>query len=205
LDRILEGCLAKNPAARVPRIQNVNLELKLLTVATRRSEAAAVVRRERAEAATRSDMRDLEVRIEARFTAQADVYEKAFSNLERAANDTVEIFREQLAGLRTELAAAQDRVAALEGSVKTAGETAGGIRGELDDFAKRSQQVEQSVVTELRELARHMKAHAAAIEAARASTTHNEELLERVIGELASLQADVLEPEHPAAEEAVLA
>ena len=74
VDRLVGPCLNKNPEARSQRMQKIMMELKLLSVAMRRSEAdaAAAPRRDAAAdtAAIRAEVQQLEVRMEARLRDQ---------------------------------------------------------------------------------------------------------------------------------------
>jgi hypothetical protein len=71
VDRLVGPCLNKNPEARSQRMQKIMMELKLLSVAMRRSEAgaAAAPRRDTASdtAAIRAEMQQMEARMEARL------------------------------------------------------------------------------------------------------------------------------------------
>ena len=73
VDRLVGGCLQKDPAARWQRMQKIILELKLLTAAAKRTATPAAVRRDpAAEAALRAEMHQMESRLAARLQAHAD-------------------------------------------------------------------------------------------------------------------------------------
>jgi hypothetical protein len=193
LDRVVRMCRASEPEARVARIQTVMIELKLLAVAARRAEVLDALRHEKSETLTRSEFQELERRMEARFETLAEIRERAVAELQRAANDAEEILREQISALRAELTAAQERLVAADARFYSIGERTESIVRSVEEVSRRSQQVEQTVLTELRDLARTQKAQASAIEASRAAAAQNEDLMERVIESLESLQSVVLE------------
>jgi hypothetical protein len=89
--------------------------------------------------------------------------------------------------------------------LQTLGESTEGIKRAIEEITRRSQQFEKSVFGELMDLGRQTKAHTANIQATRTHATQNEELIERVIEALDSLQNDVLESKGAVEEEATLA
>jgi hypothetical protein len=103
VDRLVAGCVAKAPAARWQRMQKIIMELKLLTVAARRADAAPAVRGV-SDAALRSEIQKLEGRLTARLAA----HESAVAGIQQAAGETVKAIREQLAGVSAELVAARE-------------------------------------------------------------------------------------------------
>ena len=215
LDKVIGPCVAKDPDARIPRIQTVMLDLKLLAVAARRVEVTGALRREKAEGATRSELLELELRVEERLASQAEAHERAIGDLKAAADHAMGTLREQISVLCSELAATQERLAAatavpiethlatlsasilahVDGGLQTLGENTEALKGTVGEVTRRSQQFEQRAVAELIDLGRNVKAHSLAIEASRTNAAQNEDLMERVIEALESLQSDVLEPQ----------
>ena len=104
VDRLVTACVAKNPSARWQRMQKIILELKLLTVAARRAEAPPPARGA-AEAALRAEIQLLEARLSARL----ENYEKGAAAMQKTAGESVENFKEHIAGIHMQLAALQDR------------------------------------------------------------------------------------------------
>src|ERR1022692_4595467 len=109
VDRLVGPCLNKNPEARRQRMQKIMMELKLLSVAMRRSEADAALsvamRRSEADAAAaprrdaaadtaaiRAEVQQLEVRMEARLRDQ----ETSVTEMHRSASaaDTAAVLAE---------------------------------------------------------------------------------------------------------------
>jgi hypothetical protein len=96
VDRLVGPCLNKNPEARSQRMQKIMMELKLLSVAMRRSEADAVAppRRDTAAdtAAIRTEMHQMEARMQARLRDQ----ETSVTEMQRSASaaDTAAVLAE---------------------------------------------------------------------------------------------------------------
>jgi hypothetical protein len=96
--------VAKSPAARWQRMQKIIMELKLLTVAARRADAAPAARGV-SDTALRSEIQQLEGRLSARLAA----YEKNIAAMQQAAGEAVESLRKQLAAVQTQFAAVEAR------------------------------------------------------------------------------------------------
>ena len=99
VDRLVAGCVAKSPAARWQRMQKIIMELKLLTVAARRADAAPAGRGV-SDSALRSEIQQLEGRLAARLAA----HEKTVAEMQHGAGETVEALRGQLAAVNARLA-----------------------------------------------------------------------------------------------------
>jgi len=104
VDRLVAGCVAKSPAARWQRMQKIIMELKLLTVAARRADAAPAARGV-SDAALRSEIQQLEDRLAARLAS----HEKTVAEKQHTAGQAVEALHQQLAGIHSQLAAVQER------------------------------------------------------------------------------------------------
>ena len=104
VDRLVAGCVAKSPAARWQRMQKIIMELKLLTVAARRADAAPAARGV-SDTALRSEIQQLEARLGVRLAA----HEKTVAETQRSAGQAVQALHEQLSGLSARLAAVQER------------------------------------------------------------------------------------------------
>jgi hypothetical protein len=104
VDRLVTACVAKAPSARWQRMQKIILELKLLTVAARRAETPPPARGA-AESALRAEIQQLEGRLSARLAN----YEKTTAAMQKTAAESVEDFKEHIAGIHMQLAALQDR------------------------------------------------------------------------------------------------
>jgi chromosome segregation ATPase len=104
VDRLVAGCVAKSPAARWQRMQKIIMELKLLSVAARRADAAPPARGV-SDGALRSEIQQLEARLAVRLAS----HEKSVAEKQAAAGQTIEAFREQLAGVNSQIAAVLER------------------------------------------------------------------------------------------------
>ena len=104
VDRLVTACVAKAPSARWQRMQKIILELKLLTVAARRADTPPPARGA-AESALRSEIQQLEARLSVRLAN----YEKNIAVMQQTAAESVENFKEHIAGIHMQLAALQDR------------------------------------------------------------------------------------------------
>jgi hypothetical protein len=143
VDRLVNGCLAKDPAARWQRMQKIILELKLLTAAARRTATAPVVRRDpAAEAALRAEMQQIESRLSARLQAHAD----ATAQTQQAIANNL---RSEFAGTGDQMAvrlqAHEQSAAQIHQSVLQAvNDLRGQFAGSHDQLAARLQSQEQS-------------------------------------------------------------
>jgi hypothetical protein len=230
VDRLLVGCLAKDPAARWQRIQKIQLELKLLTAAARRVGAApAAPKSAVSEASLRAELAEFEARV----TAKLHAHEQAVSDMQRSASEAVITLRGQLSALGTQLAAAQEelgRGADAGPAIEAAAErVAARVQYSVDNLSERLALLEQNsgmpselltrfetglesvreqigdlhthIADAMHEFELNLKAQSTAIDSARIAMTQTDDLVERVVEALESLQSTVLEQ----SEERVLA
>jgi hypothetical protein len=162
LDRLVGGCVAKEPAARIQRIQKVMLELKLLAVSASRSAAQAVPRRDpSAELQQMEDRLRAELRqMEERITARLDAALGRIQQLEQAEPVTV------------------PDTAPLEAAME-------GIRHQVSEL-------HQMVGQDFLNFEKVLQSQAIAIDSARTAMGQTDDLVERVVEALESLQATVL-------------
>jgi hypothetical protein len=205
VDRLLANCLAKDPAARWPRMQKILMELKLLTVAARRAEAPAPQRRaEAVDAALRGEMRQMEARIAARLEAHG----RSMAELQGSAAKLVEEVRGQVAALGTQMAAAQEHAGRLDHSVEAieglvtarfvpglaaAGERIAKMERDTETLRTNAAKFEKDVAMDLHGLEAAVGAQDAAVQSARMAMAQTDDLVERVVEALESLQSAVLE------------
>jgi hypothetical protein len=104
VDRLVNSCVAKSPAARWQRMQKIIMELKLLSVAARRADTLAAPRGV-SDTAFRAEIEQLEARLAARLAN----YEKTVAGMQKSAGEVAEALKEQLAGLQEQLAEIQQR------------------------------------------------------------------------------------------------
>jgi predicted nucleic acid-binding Zn-ribbon protein len=219
VDRLIRNCLAKDPGTRWQRMHKVLMELKLLSVSARRVEVPAAVRREPGEdAGLRAQMQQLEARVAARLEA----CEKTVTEIRYAATETLNTLRGQLAAVNAQIAAAGERQVAIpEGfleaaeqriaarlgrGIETAGERITRVEHGQESFGERIARLEQgldaarqhaatlhdSVAEDFLAFEQGLKSQAATIESARTAMAQTDDLVERVVEALESLQSAVL-------------
>jgi hypothetical protein len=194
VDRLIGLCLTRNPDLRTPRIQRVMMELKLLSVAAQREEVAAAgtTRHEGAGTeAIRAEMQQMESRIAARLQA----HEKAASEMRHFASEAVSSIRVQIAALS---AAANSGTGLGDAAVGRMTQIERGV----DEIRRHSAQFERSVADDLLDIEQSIKAQATAIESSCMAMSQTDDLVERVVEALESLQTAVLDERDPASERA---
>ena len=255
-DRLIAPCLAKNPDARTPRMQKILMELKLLSVAARRAEAAASPTRKEAESAVmRAEMQTFEARImarltaheqrvhemqaaaidrvnagaetlrddmaqvEARIAARLAAHEEAVVEIQRSATEAVGTLKEQLAGMSEDLATAQEAILSrpseqelsdrilsrVDRGFEAAAEHIGRIERTMEDLRNHTAHFERSVAADLVDIEQGVKAHTAAIDSARMAMSQTDDLVERVVEALESLQTALLDQSEPPSDQSTFA
>jgi uncharacterized coiled-coil protein SlyX len=224
VDRLLAGCLGKDPETRWQRIKKVQLELKLLTAAARRVSAAPAGARGNAvsDAAFREEMAQFEARVNARLQA----HEQAGVEIQRFAGEAVNSLRGQLAALGAQLSAAQeqasreanvvgpaieaageriaahaqrgidslsDRLTFLEQNPATPSEPLAQVETGLENLREQLSELHNHVAADMHEFELNLKAQSSAIDSARTAMAQTDDLVERVVEALESLQSTVLE------------
>ena len=147
LDRLVGGCVAKDPAARWQRMQKVLMELRLLTVSARRADPDSASRRDGAEAAARAAMRELEARLAARLEA----YEVNLGEARAAAAAGQQAL---VASVAATQAALQSGAEAIHGQLAVAVERLGRSEQCLSGLEPRVLQLEQRMEAVLQGVAR---------------------------------------------------
>jgi hypothetical protein len=142
VDRLVGGCLAKDPAARWQRMQKIILELKLLTAAAKRTATATPSARPAAEAVLRAEMQQIESRMAARLQAHAEAAAQAHQSIANNLRGEFSSVAEQM-GAR--LASQEQSNAQAHQAVGDALNTMGGhLSAVKDQFAARLQIQEQT-------------------------------------------------------------
>jgi hypothetical protein len=212
VDRLLRKCLSKNPEMRSSRMQKIILELKLLSVAVRRTDpvSGAALPRDTAvdSAAAPPEMQQLEARLAARL----QVHEKTIAEMHRSANEAVSSLRLKVAAMNSELAATHPH------GVKSTGggldDAAGGtilarvdrgfevldarmaqIERTVEEMRRHASQFEHNIAADLVDIEQNLKGQIASIESARTAMSQTDDLVERVVEALESLQTAMLDPD----------
>jgi hypothetical protein len=185
IDRLVGACLAKDPQARCPRIQKVVLDLKLLSVAVRRADAASAgppVRRDGLDAA--AFHAEIE-RLEARLAARLEAHEKTLAELAAAL---------RAARAEQEVKAAGERVITrVDRGFDAAEQRIARLEQALDSARRHAADFENNVAADLLALEQSIQSQAAAIESARTAMGQTDDLVERLVEALESLQSTVME------------
>ncbi len=178
LDRIVNTCLCSDPAGRFQRIQHAVMELKLVAGSERRSERGAVLRRSHVEELLRTEMQHLELR-----------WSTLFEQHQRDATEGRAVLREAcelLHGVRSRVAELEGRLVALEERVTRSEDGGRERQGEIAE--------QQAVVlNRLHELQQTVDAQTVAVEANTKGLARTDDLVERVVEALESLQILVLD------------
>jgi chromosome segregation ATPase len=216
LDGLLANCLAKEPAARSQRMQRVQMELKLVTVSARRTETPA--HRDNLAALVRAELQQA---FATRLTPRLDAQDKAISDFQQAVGASLQSLQAHLCTIDAKLAAAQEtaaraeggmtkldlRVATVEDREAVSPERIGGIEVLLQTATERTSRAEQTTeavrnqaaafaetaAAQLHALEQTVRAQADALESARTALAQTDDLVERVVEALDSLQSIVLE------------
>lgn len=215
LDRFIANCLAKDPSARWPRMQKAILELKLLSVSARR--AATIARRGGIEAMVKAEVQQIEMRIagylesqqkssvdlqhaltesfhglRAQFT-EMDRQLKAVQERSSRAEEAVEAMILRVSALAETLQADSARIASAEVLLQTRDERIARAEEATESVRQHASELAESTAVQLHALEQTVRSHATAIESARMAVSQTDDLVERVVEALESLQNTVLE------------
>jgi serine/threonine protein kinase len=226
VDRLVAACVAKDPAARVQRMQKLVLELKLLAVAVQRAEAPARKEPEDPIPGLRAEIREVEARMsegiqrcEASIAAVNDrinevenaVRETGVSlgSLEKSLHDRFSQFEQTVAeALARVEKGAHERVQSLEQSVGPVtndrvlkveqaavinNDRIENVEHSLDALRRETSALRDAVAEDLSMFDKALKSQTASIESARTAMSQTDDLVERVVEALESLQSVVLE------------
>ena len=224
VDRVVGPCIAKNPESRPARMQRVMMELKLLMVAARRAEASAAARRQSTDSqALRTEMREMEARLETRLALRMESHEKSVTELKSSFSDTGAALKLQLAAVRTEVMLARQQAASLvpaeeqldavascimervDRSFRSISENLTAVQNTLDALKQHTHQFEHSVAADMADMEQSVKMQSAAMESARTAMSQTDDLVERVVEALESLQTAVLDPTESPMERVIFA
>ena len=196
MDRLVRNCLAKDPGTRWQRMHKVLMEIKLLSVSARRAEASAARSEPAVDAGLRAEVQQIEDRVTARLLA----CEKTVAEIQHAAAE----LRGQLAATCDQqnsiperfLEATDARIEARIGRLDLEANSERMLRLEqgLDAASKHIANLHDSVAGDFLEFEQGLKAQAAAIQSARTAMAQTDDLVERVVDAIDSLQSAVLEP-----------
>jgi len=215
VDRLVFSCIAKDPAARVQRMQKLVLELKLLAVAVQRAEAparkepedpipgirAGIERSEASIAAVNSRISSVEQAVQetnASLNNLAKTFDERFSKFEQSVTEAIERAEksahsrvdhlEQVVGPVT-----NERVLKLEQATTVYGDRVENVERTLDGLRRDTIALREAVAEDLSMFDKTIKSQTTSIESARTAMAQTDDLVERVVEALESLQSVVLE------------
>jgi len=179
LDQLVKQCLAKDPAARWQRMQQVQMELKLLAIVERQSEPGVLSRHQELETAVRAEL-------EGQATLLADL-ERAVTvrtnELAQAVTTALDDVQSQFAEVEKCLEASQQRADHFaQSAVQTAEST-----------QKEMAALQVGLAGEVHAIEQAAKGQAQAFESIKVSVARNEDYVERVVEALEALQSMVLD------------
>jgi hypothetical protein len=215
LDSLMANCLAKDPAARWQRVQKVQMELRLAAVSTRRLEGPP--RRDNLDSLIRGEVQRAESRLVSRLEAQ----EKAVTELQQAVTASLQAMQAHLCTVDSKLAAGMERTKRGEEAAAEFGLRISGIEQRMDGpqerigraellleattervaraehnadlIRKHTAEFADGAAVQLHALQQTVGSQADAIEAARRALAQTDDLVERVVEALDSLQTIVLQ------------
>ena len=212
LDALIANCLAKDPALRWQRIQKAQMELKLLTVSARRPENPA--QRENVAAFVRTE-------VQKALASRCDSQDKTISEFQQAVTASMQAVQAHLCTLAANVTAAQEsakrsedalaklnlrvatleereaapaqRVAHTELLLQAATERLARTEATTESVRKQAADFAESAALQLHALEQTVRSQADALESARTALAQTDDLVERVVEALDSLQSIVLE------------
>ena len=215
LDSLMANCLAKDPAARWQRVQKVQMELRLAAVSTRRPEGPP--RRDNLEVVVRGEVQRAENRLASRIEAQ----EKAVSDLQQAVTASLQAMQAHLctvdsklsagierakrcdeaatelglriSGIEQRLAEPQERIGRAELLLEATAERVARAEHNADLIRKHTTEFAEGTAVQLHALQQTVGSQAEALESARRALAQTDDLVERVVEALDSLQSIVLQ------------
>jgi hypothetical protein len=214
LDALLVNCLAKDPAARWQRIQKAQLELKLLTVSARRTESP---QRESVAAQVRAEVQQAVARVAGRLDAQ----DKTIAEFQQAITASLQAVQAHLCTIDAKLTAGQEstkrsdeaiarlnvrisgveergavpveRIATTELLLQAATERVSRVEQTTEAVRQQAAGFAETAALQLHAIEQTVRSQADALESARTALAQTDDLVERVVEALDSLQSIVLE------------
>jgi hypothetical protein len=172
LARLVDRCLAKAPAQRWQRIQNVQMELKLLTVMARREEHVEESQSERLQAILRKDV--------------APAVETLTARVSSIENATFEI-RTKLAEESERWLAASQAVRELRQDIATLSRQMEEVDREHKASAAITADEAASLARRLDGLDRMLEAQGSSVESLNSAVTQTDDLVEHLVDEVDAL------------------
>jgi hypothetical protein len=174
LDQVVKQCLEKDPAARWQRMQQIQMELRLLAITERQSDPGVVTRRQEFEAAVRAELEG-----QAGLLAELEHAATARTNeLAQAVTTALDDIQLQFAEVEKVLEASHQRVDHFAQSAAHAAEST----------QREIAALQVGLAGEVHAIEQAAKGQAHTIESVKASVARNEDYVERVVEALEALQ-----------------
>jgi len=178
LDTVVKHCMVKEPAGRWQRMQQIQMELKLLSIAERQKEPTVALRQHELEAAFRAELDS-----QANMLADLERAVSTRSNeLAQAVTAALEDVQVQFAEVEKVLEATQQRT---DQFTQTALDTAEAMQREVASL-------QVSLAGEVQRIEQNLNNHTQTIEVVKNAISRNEDYVERVVEALEQLQNVVL-------------
>ena len=199
IDRLVQNCIAKDPAARCQRMQRVILELKLLTLPP---IAEGASRRQTARAALRAQNQQLEARVAALGKTQAEAMD-----VQRSSCEAIDELRVRMSKVESELAPVQARTTLIEElcqrimaqleqvqqNIVAIDERVTGLKNGIDNLSEGAVVLREYVGTRTQDLDQALKSQTSAIAAVVTSQAQTDDVLEGVVRAMGLLHTMVLD------------
>jgi len=173
LARLVSRCLAKAPAQRWQRVQNIQMELKLLGVMARRSEQSVELREQGLHTLLRNEIAQLEERFAGRLSAIEGTASNLRSRFEEEAQN-VEMANQAARDLRADVTALLQR---MEGADR-----------QRKSYEASSVEAAAEIAVRLDGLDRALEAHNSSIESLGTAVTQSGDLIEGLVDALDSVE-----------------
>jgi len=184
VDRLIARCLGVDPATRLSSMQKALLELKLVALSAHNTEASAS-RPDPPHVALRAEMRELEVRLNARLEER----ESAEAARAQAAGEAMVALRDGSATTE-QLKAAQEGVQANASRLAVLGQT-------VETLGQGNAALAAKLATDIEGMKALIDAQGKSIESIRASMAQADDLIERVVEAMETIQDHLLDPNAP--------
>jgi hypothetical protein len=136
-------------------------------------------------------IRQLEGRIAARFEA----HDRAMADLQRTLDDAVRSMKAQIASMTSEFVAAKTSVSSFAGGALdgASNERVHAVERKVEEMRQYLFRFERDLAADLVDIENSLKVHEAGIESSRIATTQTDDLVERVVEALETLQSAVMD------------
>lgn len=212
LDQVVSGCVAKSPDGRFQQMKKVQFELRLLSAAARRGMPVADAPAEVPTGAATTASGDIQA-LEARISARMEQQEQVLASFQNVANEVLAALRNggmpgapgrqpirSFGGFNLDSESSlnrmdrafellNDKVARIDLAVGKAVERLIKLEQQLDEFDADAAGLRDSVTRDVRNFERALKGQNAVIESTRTAMGQTDDLVERVVEALDSLQS----------------